>query len=437
MNSETPQSDSFLNISRQQTHLQGTLQQLLDAQSEGLLAGLAKGSPQKDTRFTRSGHSTPTFGSESRHGLPKSTGIVPIRQPAKRKVGLRGARRGISQAISDLAVLKRQEEEVLEDELSQREEVLSNIQSISHRCTGLKDQISNIESEDISHQIGSLRKEEMTLDHEIHETETKLWEMKARQRLILRDIEGLSNSVESRLSSYTSALALAQKQTRLFLSKPPLHEGRPIRAAGMWSLPVERRTLEMAQDQYSEEQEGLRKQLLSATAEKEALEKGLEVWSDVLRVVDSVEKLLSDEMQRMQSPPLTAVSDRKAAEGMKRVLMYMPEAQSLIESKLVIAEDRDWKLLVCCIGAELEAMIEGQRVLQAAFEASEAGDGGEELATNETEAGLPDSQGSRSRTIKGSDQQVLLNKSHDRLNKSEDEDDGPDPDLLISNHDGQ
>ena len=363
---------------------------------------------------------------------------MPVRQPRKRKVGLKGARRGISRAISDLAGLKIEEGRILEEELLQRTEALSTVQRLETKTAGLKEHINNIESEDMNRQLKDLRGEEKALDHEIRELETRLWEMKAKHRHLLREIEGLDNSVQSKLSSYQSALTLAEKEARRYLERPPMQGNRTVTTTGLWALPAERRTTQMAREQYAEEQEVLQKRFDNVKTEMGALEDGSGVWNEVVEEVDDVETLLRQEMQEMQAPLVQENGNGNALGGMRKILEHMGKARLRIESKLEVSEARDWKLLVCCIGAELEAMIEGQRVLHGALDAAQRSEG-EGYVDEDSKAPVaatssvsPIDLSARLEALEKHDHPAQL---HGVLDRSEDEDDGPGPDLLISNDD--
>ena len=436
----SPQSDALLSLSRQEAHLQSTLQSLLDAQSEGLLAGLARDGASRDdvASSTTSGSRTPTTMIAEPTAHLQSQSVMPVRQSVKKKVGLRGARRGIARAITNLANLKGEEGRVLEDEVAQREEILSTVASFERKSSGLKEQIRGIEGEETSRRVESLKREEKALGDDIHQLETKLFEMKARHRHLLREIDGLSNSVQSKLSSYDSALVLAEKDIKRFLARPPIETSTA--ASGVWSLPKERRTLEMAKEQFSEEQQTLKSQLEGVQAEAIALEEGGMVWEQVVQEIDTVEKALREEMQRMQAPLLEGGQEETAETGMKKVLQTMQKARGRVESKLDHAETNGWKLLVCCIGAELEALIEGQAVLEGALEAAR-GDGRPRTQRN---GKLPShSSGAVDAPLSlvddgsppASSSQDATSPAQRFLDRSEDEDDGPSPELLISHHD--
>lgn len=429
---QIPHSDALITISRQEAHLQSTLQHLLDAQSEGLLAGLTGSSPQGETSSTGSRTPTTVYSSPGGHRKPRS--VVPVRQPAKRKLGLKSARRGIARAIADLASLKIEEGRILEGELLQRAEVLSTVQRFERKPAGLKDHIDNIESGDTTRQVEDLKGEEKALDHEIRELESKLWEMKAKHRHLLREIEGLDNSVQSKLSSYQSALELAEKEARRFLERPPIRGSGTATTTGMWALPAERRTLQMAREQYAEEQDALNRRFDDVETERGALEDGFGLWNEVVENVNGVEKLLREEMREIQAP---LVQKNGAIGGMRKILEQMSKARSRIESKLEVSEARDWKLLICCIGAELEAMAQGQSVLQGALEAAQLSEG-ERTVNEDRQAPLagtlsvsPIDLSARLEAL----EQDRPEEPRGDLDKSEDEDHGPGADLLISNDD--
>lgn len=423
-------SDALLALTREENHLQSTLQNLLDAQSEGLVAGLT-GGPAQD-RASSTGSRTPTT-TDSTLDFKQPKSIVPVRQPPQRKIGLRRARNGIAQAISDLGNLKCEESRILGDEVAEREGIISTISGFERKSTGLRTQIQEIESEDTSRHVENLKAEERTLGNSIHDIETRLYEMKARHRHLIREIDGLNNSVQSKLSSYQSALSLAEKDIQRFLSRPPV-ETSTNRTTGVWALPKERRTLEMAKEHYNEEQQTLKAQREAVEAEQCALEEGKVVWEEVVRQVDLVEKSLREEMHRMQSRTARARKN-ETSQGMRQILQMMHNSRKELESKLDLAETNNWKLLVCCIGAELEALIEGQTVLEGALEASMAGQESYSEAAPKGNTGVHAAEGALiDDSTSVSSPQDLLSPTRGFLGRSEDEDDGPGPELLISQH---
>ena len=244
---------------------------------------------------------------------------------------------------------------------------------------GLHAAIERISNQDSSHKAEEFRAEEQTLGREILELEERLQQMKNRQRYLLREIQALDNRTQAKLSSYQESLHLAEKEAREWLARPPSRlekeRGRGKKEdEGMWDLPKERRTLEMAKEWAQGEEEESRLRVEGCEKEKEALEKGGQVWRDVRGIVSDVEKSLRGEMSLQASRKWSKDEEGETTErgAMTRILDNMEVARAKIERKLKLAEDREWRLLVCCIGAELEALIEGMDVLKGALDAAES-----------------------------------------------------------------
>ena len=341
---------------------------------------------------------------------------MPVRQPKPKRIGLRSARRGISKTIAELAVLKTSEAQVLSAAVEHRGDVLATVARISDKEAGLRAQIARIETEPENARVEGMKVEERKLDGEIKEVELRLYEMRARQRVLRGEIREAENSVQAKLSSYNNALALAEREARGFLARPPPEGGRV--KMGVWTLPRERRTLEMVREMYGDEEESLKGRIEDVVKEREALEEGGRVWGDVVAEVMGVEEGLRAEMGRMGE------GKREREKGMRRVLEGMGMARVRVEEKMGVAVERGWRLLVCAIGAEGEALGEGIAVLEGALRAvSGAGTGGEgDLIGDEGH----DCQG------------VVQGPNNDGggalLDRSEDEDDGPGPELLIEEH---
>ena len=194
--------------------------------------------------------------------------------------------------------------------------------------------------------------------------------------------------------------------------------GRGTKEIGIWTLPAERRTLAMADEHFREEQEDLRARGQAAEQERLALEEGGLVWRDVVAEVTAVEDMLRTEMhgpeaegrttreeQQQQQQQLSLGNNEEAhdeggeregeeqrrgekggssggggrrrdhGDSTKRVLRRMQHAKTALGEHLATAERRHWRLLVCCVGAELEALAEGMEVLTGGWD---GGGGGEE-----------------------------------------------------------
>ena len=430
-------SDALLTVSRQQAYLENQLQVCLDAQSAGLLAGL--GHAEDDASTSSVGASTPTSSSARSPPPPfTSSRSLTARQPSTKPLGLHAARRGISRTIADLAVLKSQQGSLVESELEERGQELDVIEAFTQKQTGLREAIAHIEAEPSSTRISELRAEERTLGTEIEELETKLFTLRNRHKHLLREIEGLDNSVQAKLSSYRESLALAEKDARLFLNTPPgyVADLRGEKEKGFWALPIERRTLELAREDIMGRRGDLRKSWREAEKERVALLEGEGVWNDVVEIVTGVEKRLREEMRGMEK------TRGEQDMGMRRVLQMVEGARQELETKLTIVEDKNWRLLVCAIGAELEALIEGEGVLKGALSASLRDDN---VRARDTKRDMQDDQREHIEELHGLDESrhsvngVRLpdNTHHEQDRRSEAEDDEPGPDLLISHHDDE
>ena len=122
-----------------------------------------------------------------------------------------------------------------------------------------------------------------------------------------------------------------------------------------------------------------------------------------------------------------------------------------LESKFKLAEARDWKLLVCCIGAELEAFREGKTILEdallqaATLTLADPARGAEGRAVAGGDDGFVTQDGGDPLGVMGDHGRAhgrghglteLLDEdeppSRARAERSESEDEGPDPMLLFS-----
>ncbi len=423
-------------LQRKEKQLQRDLQSLLDAQSEGLIAGLG-GGPQDDV--SSNGSLTPTASVASGQG----SRVVPVRQPVRKRVGLRSARQGISRAMRELAEIKSEEAQVFDSDMSERDNVLAQVEGWEQKRKGLESEISGIQSNEEGRRMPELAREAGRMEAEIKELETRLYEMRAKHRVVTAEISQIENSVQSKLSSYKASLSIVDSQVRRFLAKPPLSTTlrRPDESS-LFALPAKRRTLDMAREHWQTERVELAKKKEEVVVERNALEDGVIVWNDVVSEVTTFEKRLRLDMQRMgpisQAIPSDSDDHGIPSSGMDKVLRDMDQVILRIESKLKLAEAKDWKLLVCCIGAELGAFKEGKEILQKALDVAAS------QSTHEMPSQSDDEGVRLDRDRRGSDE--LLNHGLEELHRpaletsngterSEDEDEDPDPELLISHQD--
>ncbi|KAL1976705.1 hypothetical protein VTN31DRAFT_2987 [Thermomyces dupontii] len=351
--------DPLLYIERQTRHLQQNIQSLLDAQSEGLVAGLS-GTSDDDRSST--GVSSPTRSAASSARGPPT---IPVRQPPPKKISLRAARRGILRSMHEMLSLKEEERKVISSRIEERRKAIAEVDGFAAKREGLQKTISDIQHSQDGDRTDELKREARDLEREIAEMESKLAELKARHRHLTDEISQTENAVESKLSSYKESLSLLEKEVERYLRAPPL--GGPLRrdsqGTTFYSLNPKRRTLEMAREHWQQEQIELRKRQRRVEREIRALNEGGPVWQSVINEVTAFEKRLKREIAQLAS---TDQADGASAnqEHAQKMIRDMDDVIHHLEEKLDLASDKDWNLLVCSIGAELEAFKEAQAMLR-------------------------------------------------------------------------
>ena len=285
----------------------------------------------------------------------------------------------------------------------------------------------------------ALRHEADDVAAQIQRTEDALSELKLRQKRLLRELSESKNAVDAKLSSYEASLQMLEGDIRAFLKTVPAsarvgnqEEGK--QQDSLWQLPPKRRTLELAREYWTERQAAEEQRRVATETEIDALAEGAEVWSDVVERVSDFETELRGEMRSVDGE-----HPDQQKETMVKILRRMDEVGQVLESDFKTAEERDWKLLVCSIGAELEAFRQGKEVLQAAlaaFEGNKSSDGAstdglerqldallaEEDHANGSVTAQPPLAGGKGKAKAASWKKLV-------------DDDEPDPELLISHQD--
>lgn len=370
----THHQDALLYVDRQANHIQRNLQALIDAQSEGLLAGLS-GGQNESTPSEDGGRALSVSGRES--GSRQGRVIVPIRQPAGKKIGLRAAREGIFKSIYNLLRLREEERDLLNVRDGERNDALVELDELGSKRTGLLETISSISNNRDNERTTVLKDEARSLESEIRELETRLFEMKAKHQHVVREISEIENSMESKLSSYRGSLSLLESNIRNYLQNPPFQPLSTIEEPTFYSLNPKRRTLDMAREHWKAEQDRIHNRQSEVGSEIQALEAGGGVWKQVMMDIMGFEKRLRAEMRRSiqtQSQILNhdePAGNKDSGDQAKTVLDDLQSTTDRVEGQLKLAEEHDWKLLVCCIGAELEALREARVLLLGAFNVSE------------------------------------------------------------------
>lgn len=436
-------------LQRQTVHLQQTLQQLLDAQSHGLLAGLGRAPSPPVGRFSSEdgnpsrSSSVATSGSTGRASSSRTAGSrVEETRSARREIGLQGARRGIKKALRDLSGVKAQEATVISSQAEEKQDVLHALDAVEKKRTGIEDAIQRIDAHPTegSAAVGLLVEEERGLDRGILEAEERLRILRAQRTRVRNEREQRENRLQAKLSSWQESLREVEREIRAsFLDVAPGGEWKKgVKGKGVWSLPKERRTVELVNEQVEAERKELVTRLEGIEREREACMLGGDVWNHVMMVVGHVEVSLKKETERLR-----VGHDQGDGEGMQGMLNLMDEAIPTLEEKLAVAEEKEWNLLVCCIGAELEALREGREMLKIALGEAEGdlaeSDGGTTLSplhdiVCERERGdtitKDEGMGFRSTHIQELQEEMVGRQS--RVDRVEEDDDEPGPELLFS-----
>ena len=399
-------------LSRRQKAIEREVQQLLDLQASGLLAGAGGlgGAPSESEVdvYSDTGSSTPTgtfystatSKSRIRQSLylpTKATSdgnIVPVRQPAKAKParGLKAIRNSIRKALDAFEELKMEEDEHLDEALSQRKKALSRGNRINHRIDNVSDELKSLEDdpeEPLGREYKQLSVKYDTVSQEIRELEEKLVGMRNRKRSIKEKMEHVKNRREAGLSGYRGALKEANAEMVNLLQRPPFLPLEPEAlgekyggktndytlpgGAEFMKLIPQRRTYELAKTWWEGEVALLEKRKKQVQLEREGLGEGGIVWRQVMSLVSEFESSLRAIVKAsMSSPPPVPASVKgkeiETPDPIKEQLPRMNQVVQELEEKMLIAEENGWNLLICAIGAELEAFQEAQDALGDLFQ---------------------------------------------------------------------
>ncbi|CAK7262715.1 hypothetical protein SEPCBS57363_000184 [Sporothrix epigloea] len=416
-------------LQRRERALQQELQMLLDAQAAGLLAGLGRKpftsgadyGPSSDSglddgrRGSRS--NTPSTESMLSHSLrlsndrpPARGATVPVRQPRPKRLGLQSARAGLARNISLLSDLRAEEDTSLEAALLARGRALDHLHRLSERRSHIVREIETLETDEeepLARELVTLQTKYATTNQEIIETEQRLVLLKHRKRALAKDIGIVQSKRESGLSGYKGALKEVDEELTAVLRRPPLQPldlealgvssvGRGDRdeggiqlhdldvttnedaaldaSAGLEFLQLlpERRTAEMANFWWENDMRLLEKRRAAVSAERAALEEGGAVWQETLRLVTSFEASLRKEMADTGKDGNEGDAMKKAKlptseERMQSQLQAMAKVTKSLRALVQKAEKKGWNLLICAIGAELEAFHEAYVMLRQAL----------------------------------------------------------------------
>lgn len=351
--------DPFLSVDRAAATLQRTIQSLLDFQSQALSGRHQNEADDTSTQRSASPTQSRTNYSTSTHDFSGSNvGTMPVRQPKQKKTTLRGARRGLVKSMQDFAILKEEELKITNDESIHRRTALDRIVDLETKREAIQHEMQILQEQTGGNDASSLRSEARSVEQEIHELEGRLMELKGRHRQLTDRATQLENTAASELSSYEGTLALIDKETKSFLKRPPVKEGltprnlsQQNREQDMYSLRPERRTLNMAKEQWIGELELLETHKTEIERERAALVEGGDVWKETVQRIDTFEQNLRTLLRAGNS------------DATLEIVQSLDATMHFLQEKLSRAEAQDWKLLVCAIGAEFEAFKQARALL--------------------------------------------------------------------------
>lgn len=363
--------DDLLVIQRKARHLEKQLQELLDAQADGLIGGLSGNKAIPDDLLSN-GSTTPTVSS-MRGGTDRSSENEDYTQPPKKKVGLNTARKRIARRIQQLASVKAEELDVLEENLRDLDGIVKKTSSWSQKRSRLSNKISSMANDNSAAQTETLLNQASTLEQEIRQKEEELQVLKTRHRRVLNELADFENAVEAKSSSYKASLSYLDKEINSFLARPPATNHTPLSTSPFLTLPPSRRTLEMAHEYWQEEQMRLAELCEEIDIDRAALDEGAVLWTEVTQHIIDFEDAMRNQMTR---PRLSTTKNASSAQSdPTQLLERMDSTVSYLEDTLELASQRGWNLLVCAIGAELEAFKQGQSLLEQTLGVQKKGKG--------------------------------------------------------------
>jgi hypothetical protein len=351
------------------------------------------------------------------------------------------ARRGLYKSIRELAGVKAREEEIARRETRDCQAIKRHLERWDTKRKGLRKEINVIQQQDIQLRTLRLQDEADKLQEEITQTEQKLAHMRQRHRALVNEIEEIGNSVQSKLTSYVTSLNMLEDDIQKYLANPPFEARSSTKAEGNFlSLPASRRTLEMAREYISSQATDLEAHTVSIRQEKRALDAGSVLWKGCISKIEAFERHLRKEMSQL--------SEQNSGTNMTDLLVDMNEVIKSVETDLEEATTKNWRLLQACIGAELEAFRQGRGILERAAgvvrEQDQDERDEEDLIHQHDEEDLieqePPAEEHEAENVWGEDHddenepETVWNtpRASRILLPDDDEDDAPDPDLMVS-----
>lgn len=297
---------------------------LLDAQSAALMSGGSFSGPRPGVSRT------PYLQNSARDGRKKT-------------ISLQEARNGMLEAMQALAEIKDIEEDVYASQAAERESLVKTVEGWGKKRGLLEGEIHNIEEGDDGQRAEALRQEKSEVEDELHQLRLHLSQLENKHSSISTQLSELESTISSKTSSYQASLASLKKKTANFLSTH--RYASPSTAVESWTL----------------EKEALDEKKNQAKTEGDALRDGIVMWEDTLSLVAGFEDTL-----RAQLMASVGISGKQSGEGSikDKIVHDIEDIINQLEQRLKLAQGRNWRLLVCCVGAELQVFLEAREVMK-------------------------------------------------------------------------
>lgn len=401
-------------LQRRERALQQDIQQLLDLQASGLIEGSGVPASERDfdtpsevdgSSASSTFYSTATSKSRminSLHVPTRSTpegNVIPVRQPTPSKpLSLQSARAGLRKSMAALLELKADEDAHVEAAIAQRKDALSYLNRMSSRRDKINTELQTLEDdseEPLGKELQELGLEHDNLGQEIKLLEKKLVGMRNRRRQLRDRIDNVKNRREAGLSGYRAAGRDVDLEMQNLIHRPPIAplDLDAIRETGQngtatvslespgglefLRLRPERRTVGMARAWWEGEISILEHRRAQILSDRQALDEGAKVWSEVIQLVIDFESQLRTMVKASLTSDRQGTTDTQQA-TLQKQLAGVGSVASELEKRLQLAEEKHWNLLICAIGAELEAFIQAKDMLSSTLEPVDDGDGDEE-----------------------------------------------------------
>lgn len=359
---------------RRQDNVQTDVQALLDAQAAQLSGGATNRQARQDDALA-------------------SLSVVQIR-------------RVLYTTICKLAVLKGEECDLLSADLDSQQATNDRLEELNRKKHALQ-KAPEMPKDDRRAEMDDLYQRADYMQPQIDKVAEQLAQLRATQSDLRKEAKHIQDDIDVTLSRYNQDLQAVHRQMADLLKVKPA-------AAEI----VERANAKRAETLSVQQAD-----LAAADYEQKALTDGAQIWRLVIDEISIFE-------QRLKRYMATTSAGHTGAErtGLDDMLDAANDAIKSLECHHREAESHDWKLLICAIGAELEAARQCRTVLE--------GMSGRGLNEQQDEENTADDHDERQHF---EDLDLTFHKSRENAPKAashgdadDDDDDGPDPSLLIA-----